>query len=140
MAKVLGWTDDTTACDCCGKSDLSGTFGVETDAGEIVHYGSVCVRRAFNMTAKEFRAKASADAKAAKSAREARARAARVRFQNTAEYRAARVAFDRAHADVKAGRLTCGLPFSDRVGGAADAEAAAKARIAAEFDVSTWEI
>lgn len=45
--KVLGWTDETTVCDCCGKSNLRGTFGVETDAGEVLHYGSVCVAKVY---------------------------------------------------------------------------------------------
>jgi hypothetical protein len=45
MPKILGWTDEVTNCDCCGKIDLSGTFGVELDDGSIVHYGSVCVKR-----------------------------------------------------------------------------------------------
>lgn len=45
--KVLGFTDEVTVCDCCGKSNLSGTFGIETDGGEIVHYGSVCVNKVY---------------------------------------------------------------------------------------------
>ena len=48
MAKIFGWTDEVTACDCCGKSDLSGTFCVELDDGAQVHYGSVCVKKAGN--------------------------------------------------------------------------------------------
>lgn len=48
--KVLGYTDEIIACDCCGKSNLRGTFGVETDAGDVLHYGSVCVNRVYGKT------------------------------------------------------------------------------------------
>ena len=43
--KVLGYNDGVHTCDCCGKAKLKGTFGVELDSGEVVHYGSVCVTR-----------------------------------------------------------------------------------------------
>lgn len=43
--KILGWTEEVTACDCCGKSGLKGTFGVELDGGEVLNYGSTCVTR-----------------------------------------------------------------------------------------------
>lgn len=45
--KVLGYTDEVTTCDCCGKTNLRGSFGVETDAGEVLYYGSVCVNRVY---------------------------------------------------------------------------------------------
>ena len=41
--KVLGYNDGVHTCECCGKAGLKGTFGVELDSGEVVHYGSVCV-------------------------------------------------------------------------------------------------
>lgn len=47
VMKVLGFTDEITTCDCCGKRNLKGSFAIETNAGEIVHYGSVCVGRAY---------------------------------------------------------------------------------------------
>lgn len=43
--KVLGYEEAITTCDCCGKANLKGTFAVERDGGEILHYGSVCVTR-----------------------------------------------------------------------------------------------
>lgn len=43
--KVLGYNDGVHTCDCCGKSELKGTFGVQLETGEVVHYGSVCVTR-----------------------------------------------------------------------------------------------
>jgi len=29
--KVLGYTDEVTTCDCCGKKNLKGSFCIETD-------------------------------------------------------------------------------------------------------------
>lgn len=40
----LGTTDEVTACDCCGKSNLKSTVVFDV-AGEIVHYGSTCAAR-----------------------------------------------------------------------------------------------
>lgn len=45
LYKILGYDEAVTACDCCGKSELNGTFGVERADGEILHFGSVCVTR-----------------------------------------------------------------------------------------------
>lgn len=45
--RVLGYTDEITTCDCCGKRNLRGSFGVETDAGDVLYYGSVCVNRVY---------------------------------------------------------------------------------------------
>lgn len=47
MPKVLGYTQDHTNCDCCGRKNLKGTFAVETDHGDVLHYGSVCVNRVY---------------------------------------------------------------------------------------------
>lgn len=41
----LGWTDEVTACDLCGKTDLKSTAALEVD-GETVFYGCVCAARA----------------------------------------------------------------------------------------------
>lgn len=48
--KVLGFTEDYTNCDCCGKTKLKGTYAVQYDDGEIIHFGSRCIkaRHAFN--------------------------------------------------------------------------------------------
>lgn len=45
--KVLGFSDEITTCDCCGKRNLRGTFAIETGAGEILRYGSVCVNKVY---------------------------------------------------------------------------------------------
>lgn len=58
--KVLGFTDEVTTCDCCGKRNLKGSFAIETDAGDTVFYGSVCVNKVYGKkrgTAIQFEAK-----------------------------------------------------------------------------------
>lgn len=40
--KLLGTDDSINVCDCCGKSNLKYSVTLETDAGDIVHYGSDC--------------------------------------------------------------------------------------------------
>jgi hypothetical protein len=41
MKKVLGFTDEKTVCECCGKSGLKGTYAVEVD-GMLTYFGSTC--------------------------------------------------------------------------------------------------
>lgn len=128
-SKIFGWTDEVTACDCCGKSDLSGTFGVELERGDLVHYGSTCVVRNLGFAnRKGFN-------KAARRDQDTREKAARIRYRHTAEYAAEQVAFARAHEDVKAGKLQIGREFADRVGSAVDAAQARRKVIATEFGV-----
>nr|WP_280971438.1 hypothetical protein [Cupriavidus gilardii]WDE72676.1 hypothetical protein [Cupriavidus gilardii] len=50
VAKILGFNDGIHTCDCCGRSQLKGTFGVQLESGDIVHYGSVCVTRSTGQT------------------------------------------------------------------------------------------
>jgi len=50
IKKILGYTEDVTICDCCGKSDLKGTYAIEFN-GEIGYFGSVC---AFKLHGIEF--------------------------------------------------------------------------------------
>lgn len=39
--KILGFTDEITECDCCGKADLKGTYAVSLN-DFISYFGSVC--------------------------------------------------------------------------------------------------
>lgn len=43
--RILGFTDEVTYCDLCGKMELKGTYVIETDNGEILHYGSTCASK-----------------------------------------------------------------------------------------------
>jgi hypothetical protein len=43
---ALGWTEEVTTCDCCGKGNLAGTMAMECqDTGEVLYYGSTCATR-----------------------------------------------------------------------------------------------
>lgn len=50
MHTILGIEDSVNTCDCCGKTGLKFTFAVEVD-GDVLHYGSVCVKKWTGMTA-----------------------------------------------------------------------------------------
>lgn len=41
MTQVVGYTDSITECECCGKTDLKGTYCLDIDGVEL-YYGSVC--------------------------------------------------------------------------------------------------
>lgn len=53
--KVLGYEEAVNTCDCCGKTDLKGTFAVERADGEILYFGCVCVTRHTGKAAKVVR-------------------------------------------------------------------------------------
>jgi hypothetical protein len=39
-------TDDSiTTCDCCGRTNLKATILMESDLGELVHFGRTCAAR-----------------------------------------------------------------------------------------------
>jgi len=42
--KILGYTDSYTTCDCCGRTNLKGTYCVDDLHGNIYHFGSTCVK------------------------------------------------------------------------------------------------
>lgn len=44
--KILGITDETTTCECCGKTNLKKTVVLETEDGGELRYGSDCAARA----------------------------------------------------------------------------------------------
>jgi hypothetical protein len=50
--KAITFTDSVTDCDCCGKSDLKGTYLVIDDSNEY-YYGSTCVKRNLKISASE---------------------------------------------------------------------------------------
>lgn len=77
--KFLGTTDDVTACDCCGRSDLKSTVALSFNDGEAVYFGVVCAARALGTdsrtvkseTRKADDARAKAEAAARQAAHEA---------------------------------------------------------------------
>lgn len=44
--KILGITDETTTCECCGKTNLKKTVVLETEDGGELRYGTDCAARA----------------------------------------------------------------------------------------------
>lgn len=52
MTKILGTTDDTTTCDCCGKTNLKKTVVLDID-GSVVFYGTDCAARALTGSKKD---------------------------------------------------------------------------------------
>lgn len=43
---ILGIEDSVTVCDCCGKKNLKCTVAMETEGGDVVHYGRDCASKA----------------------------------------------------------------------------------------------
>ena len=60
MTTILGFTDKHNTCDCCGKSELKGTYSVIINDNEFF-YGSTCVKRNLGLTQKEFLSKEKKD-------------------------------------------------------------------------------
>ena len=50
--KILGFTEEITVCDCCGKEDLKGTYAIDWE-GTIAYYGSVCAFKVHGATIEE---------------------------------------------------------------------------------------
>ena len=63
--KVLGFTDSITTCDLCGKSELKGTYSVDSE-GQIFHLGSTCVGKKNGLNAKDSKSFISSELKARK--------------------------------------------------------------------------
>ena len=55
--KVLGFTEENTDCDLCGKTELKGTYAIEDDNGTIYYLGSTCIKNKYALNQKEFKAK-----------------------------------------------------------------------------------
>jgi hypothetical protein len=129
MDKVLGFDESVTTCDCCGKADLKGTFGVERNGGEILHYGSVCVTRHTGKSAKVVR-------KEAKDATDERRRAAVAEFKAHPSVAALRAKRDA----VRAAGVSFGRSFVEETRDEWMAEDAARAAIAAKHGLKFYEL
>jgi len=55
--RILGYTEENTNCDLCGKVELKGTYTVEDDNGNTYNLGSSCVKNKFALNQKEFKSK-----------------------------------------------------------------------------------
>lgn len=52
MKTIIGYTDSINECDCCGKTELKGTFCIDLDGVEL-YYGSVCAFKEHGITDEE---------------------------------------------------------------------------------------
>ena len=52
MTTIIGYTDSVTECECCGKTDLKGTYRLDI-AGVELYYGSVCAFKNHGVTTEE---------------------------------------------------------------------------------------
>jgi ribosome-binding protein aMBF1 (putative translation factor) len=47
--KILGITDERTACECCGRDNLKKTVALDKD-GVVVYFGTECAAKAMGRT------------------------------------------------------------------------------------------
>lgn len=52
MKTIIGYTDSINECDCCGKTNLKGTYCIDLDGVEL-YYGSVCAFKSHGLTVEE---------------------------------------------------------------------------------------
>lgn len=53
MITVLGFSEDFTVCDRCGKTELKGTWAIENENGDLYRLGSSCIHKRFEMDSEE---------------------------------------------------------------------------------------
>lgn len=46
MMKIIAITDETSTCECCGKTNLKKVIVMQTEDGSIVRYGTDCAAKA----------------------------------------------------------------------------------------------
>jgi hypothetical protein len=128
LFNVLGFDDGVHTCDCCGKTDLKGTFGIEMLAtGEILHYGSVCVTRNTGYAKKEINSMARAY-------EQERVNAARGALLASPEYAALRAKREEARA-----KGITGLAFKEYCIVESDAEDAVRAALAEKHSLRLYQ-
>lgn len=49
MKEIIGYTDSVNECDCCGKTELKGTYCIELEGIEL-YYGSVCAFKSHGLS------------------------------------------------------------------------------------------
>jgi hypothetical protein len=130
MARALGTDDSVNTCDCCGKTDLKFTVAIELDNGEIVHYGQVCAGRNTGKTRPQINAEIKSEAARILDA-------ARTEFRGSDEY----VAYVARLAERNLNRaILPGVASMEYVHEAAEAEDAARRRIASKFGLHPYQL
>ncbi len=65
VKKIIGYTDSVQECECCGKTELKGTYCLEIDGVEL-YYGSTCAFKVHGVSNDEKKEAVNAFKKAAK--------------------------------------------------------------------------
>ncbi len=52
--KIIGFTDKVNECDCCGRTELKGTYCISIDSNEL-YYGVTCAANAVGSTSKDIK-------------------------------------------------------------------------------------
>lgn len=60
--QIIGFTDKVNECECCGKTELKGTYCINIDDNEF-YYGSTCAKRNVGLNSSDFNKKAKEDKK-----------------------------------------------------------------------------
>lgn len=54
--KIIGFTDKVNECDCCGKTELKGTYCISIEGNEF-YYGSTCSSNTIKVSSDEIKKK-----------------------------------------------------------------------------------
>lgn len=127
MSEILGIDDSVNTCDCCGKTGLKFTVAVDV-AGQILHYGSVCVTRHTGKLAKVVR-------KEAKDSTAARRDAAKRQVREHPSYAAYEARMGAAHK-----LRLLGIPFMEFCRAEREAQEAAQMEIAQRSGFKFYEL
>lgn len=52
--KIIGYTDSINECDCCGKTELKGTFVMADEFNNELYYGKICGAKAAGWSIQDF--------------------------------------------------------------------------------------
>lgn len=137
VIKILGWTDDVTTCEHCGRFDLKGTLVCERENGDISYLGSVCGAHAYRwgraIVASEVRKHAAELERVAREADHQRARAAYLAYLAHPLYLQAQEVYKQREAlKLRAGPESLRHPLTQLW---QDLERQAKEAVMAEFGV-----
>lgn len=56
--RIIGYTDFRNECDCCGKTDLKGTYVMADEFDNELYFGVTCGAKVAGISTKEFKAEA----------------------------------------------------------------------------------
>lgn len=126
--RTLAIVNDVHTCDCCGKSNLKCTVAMESDDGDVVHFGTVCATRHSGRDLPTIK-------REIQTAKESARAAARKEYVQSSEHLAAQLIM------MAARRLNLtGKQFRDHCRAEQDAATAKRAEIAARHGLHAFEV